>query len=236
MIRGTVKLHTIRPSECCDASVLSPSERERAESFRFRADALRWMSFRASMRTILGVCLRLPASEVPIRISESGKPLLDSPYHRLHFSLSHTNDLAILALSEAGPVGVDLEPIDRASDLLDCESSFCHPLEIAGLPEETSARQDRLLQLWTMKEAVLKAVGTGFLVPPESVRLEAREGSVHRAIATHSPHLFDSQRIRNIDHTGLAAYRIALSSVEDHWEFIDSGASTDTTDAPIILP
>lgn len=236
MIRGAARLHTIRPTECCDASVLSPSERERADSFRFRADALRWMSFRSSMRAILGTYLQILPAEVPIRISGSGKPLLDGPHQGLHFSLSHTNDLAILALSTAGPVGVDLEPMDRAPDLLECETSFCHPLEIAGLPDEISARQDRLLQLWTMKEAVLKAVGTGFLVPPESVHIEARGSSFHRGVAMQSQHLFDPQKIRIIDCPGLSGYRIALSSVEDDWEFVNSGASTDTSDKPSIQP
>lgn len=236
MMRLAVQLHAIRPTECCDASVLSPAERDRAESFRFRADALRWISYRSSMRAILGECLGLPPAEVPILISETGKPLLDVPHQNLHFSLSHTNHLAILALSNKGPVGVDLESLDRAADLLECETAFCHPLEIAALPKETNARQDRLLQLWTMKEAVLKAVGTGFLVPPESVRIEACDGFLHRAIATHSRDLFEPQKIRLIKHPGLLDYRIALSSVGEDWEFIDSGASTAPPDEPSIQP
>lgn len=226
MTSDSVQLHAIRPTQGCDLSLLSPVERKRADFFRFREDALRWISYRSSMRAILGSKLGIPPADVPIRISESGKPHLEGPNEGLHFNLSHSNSLAILALSTEGPVGVDLEPINRAADLLECEASFCHPLEIASLPDDPTARQDQLLQLWTMKEAVLKAVGTGFLLPPESIRIETRFGWMHRAVSPGFPDLFDLQKIQRIDHPVLAGYRVAVSSVQDAWDFIDSGAST----------
>lgn len=230
MTSEPVQLHAIRPTESSDLSVLSPIEWKRADFFRFREDALRWISYRTSMRTILGERLGISPVDVPIRISESGKPELDCPYEGLHFNLSHSNCLAILAISTAGPVGVDLEPMSRAADLLECETSFCHPLEIAALPVDPTARQDLLLGLWTMKEAVLKAVGTGFLLPPESIRIETSFGLMHRAVSDGSPDLFDLQVIQRIDHPLLAGYRVAVSSVQDAWDFMDSGASTGPTE------
>ncbi|MES2439183.1 MAG: 4'-phosphopantetheinyl transferase superfamily protein [Verrucomicrobiota bacterium] len=104
-------------------------------------------------------------------LEEFGKPILAPPHHWLHFNLSHCNDLAAIAICAYGPVGIDLESMNRAEGLLECETSFCHPEEIADLPGEASARAFQLLRIWTAKEAVLKALGTGLSHPPEEVRI-----------------------------------------------------------------
>nr|WP_226894876.1 4'-phosphopantetheinyl transferase superfamily protein [Luteolibacter marinus] len=74
-------------------------------------------------------------------------------------------------MSADGPVGVDLEHADRAPTLLGCEEGFCHPDEIEELPADPTLRAGRLLELWTAKEALLKGLGTGMSLAPQSVSL-----------------------------------------------------------------
>lgn len=83
--------------------------------------------------------------------SASGKPSLGLP---LHFSLSHCPGLILCVLSTAGPVGVDAEPLGHSSAL---------PARLYFSPRESAWAGDdpeRLLRLWTRKEAIVKAGGT----------------------------------------------------------------------------
>ena len=143
MTSGQVTIHLVFPeiiSQEAALACLTDEEKSRADRFRFRKDAVHWIDCRANLRKILGQAIQRPPREVPLILSENGKPLLAPPYDSLHFNLSHCSDLAIVALSAEGPVGIDLESLDRAPDLLECEATFCHPLEISELPSETSAR------------------------------------------------------------------------------------------------
>lgn len=176
-------IHILTPeaiSKTIALKFLTEQERDRACRFHFYQDAIRWASFRAQMRVILGEQLGLDPWEVPLKETIYGKPLVDSPSLSLHFNLSHCADLGLLALTIGGQVGVDIEPLDRAHDLSECENTFCHPNEIAALPDSKTAREIRLLEIWTIKEAALKALGTGLSHPPESVQVSIGEsvGSV----------------------------------------------------------
>jgi len=174
MITGEVIIHVIRPADLSAQEAkafLTADERERAARFRFEKDAAHWMACRAALRRILGDAIGLPPLEVPLIPATYGKPMLAAPHDGLHFNLSHCADLALLAITETGPVGIDLEQKARAPELLECETSFCHPMEIAALPKDFTAKAAALLDIWTAKEAVLKALGTGLSHPPESVRI-----------------------------------------------------------------
>lgn len=214
MTSGQVIIHLVFPeiiSQEAALACLTDEEKSRADRFRFKKDAVHWIDCRANLRKILGQAIQRPPREVPLILSKNGKPLLAPPYDSLHFNLSHCSDLAIVALSAEGPVGIDLESLDRAPDLLECEATFCHPREISELPSETSARASQLLRIWTAKEAVLKALGTGLSHPPESVRI-----CFLPARSTASSELplagIDSQRLHELDHPALAGHRAVVSA------------------------
>lgn len=150
---------------------MNRAEEELARRFRFEKDAARWRACRSALRMILGEILEGPPEELVLETGEYGKPALAKPHQGLHFNLSHCDDLALIALSMEGEIGVDIEPADRGTSLLGCEASFCHPEEIAGLPLEEDRRALALMDLWTRKEALLKALGTGMSLAPETVSL-----------------------------------------------------------------
>ncbi|MFT3990485.1 MAG: 4'-phosphopantetheinyl transferase superfamily protein [Luteolibacter sp.] len=179
-----MKIHLIHPGKISREEAirhLTPDELERAAKFRFEKDANHWIACRAELRRLLTEALGAPTSArsiahgadvnigspLPLATTSFGKPLLAAPYDFLHFNLSHCPDLALLAISEKGPIGIDIEPISRASGLPECASSFCHPREIETQPDAI-----KLLEIWTAKEAVLKALGTGLSIAPETIRIE----------------------------------------------------------------
>ncbi len=222
MTPGQVSIHLVFPkiiSQDAGLACLSAEEKARADRFRFEKDATHWIACRASLRMILGQAIQRPPREVPLTLSENGKPLLAPPYDSLHFNLSHCSDLAVVALSTAGPVGIDLESLDRAQDLIECATTFCHPLEISELPSETGARAAQLLRIWTAKEALLKALGSGLSHPPERVRICFRPT---RSTAWSDSPLagIDSQRLHELVHPALARHRAVVSTPQSVREVV----------------
>jgi 4'-phosphopantetheinyl transferase len=188
---------------------LTGSEHSRASKFRFETDAIHWIACRAALRRILGGICGLPPREVPLDLTATGKPLLAPPFDHIHFNISHCPDLALVAVCNQ-PTGIDIERLDRAPDLLECEETFCHPCEITALPTPSAERADKLLEIWTSKESVLKALGTGLTQPPEEVRVE-QAGSSSIAYCDTLPEI-SHQRIIRLIHPALRSH-IAFVSV-----------------------
>lgn len=210
MNSGVIEIHRVDLTAPFDAEgigVLNASERLRADAFRFRADAERWITCRVALRRILSELVGVPPERVPIVLNAFGKPRMDAAGNAPGFNLSHCRDLALIAVRADGDVGIDIEHIDRGVDLLECESSFCHADEIASLPFG-EARAAALLDLWTGKEALLKALGTGFSLPPESIRLHAKDGRR----SDQGPARLDEITVMRLDGPWLAGHRAAVAA------------------------
>lgn len=140
--------------------LIAVPERQRAESRRFAADRDRLALGYALHRLLLGKVLACDAADVPVRRDAAGCPRLSGEL--LSTSLSHTDDCLTLAVTETGPVGVDIESSKRASVMPDIADRVCHPTDAAGVARLTGlARNEALLALWVRKEAFLKAAGVG---------------------------------------------------------------------------
>jgi 4'-phosphopantetheinyl transferase len=91
-----------------------------------------------------------------------GRPNLAPPFDRtgLHFNIAHTEGVVAMAVCKHPRVGVDVEKIDRASlAVADRYFSAAEAAELRALPSDAQPR--RFMRLWTLKEAYLKAIGTG---------------------------------------------------------------------------
>ncbi|HEY6546150.1 MAG TPA: 4'-phosphopantetheinyl transferase superfamily protein [Dokdonella sp.] len=106
----------------------------------------------------------------------------------LEFNLSHAGADVLLAFARGQPVGVDLERVDRRVALDAIAARHFAPSEaraLAGL--EPVARRERFLELWTRKEAVLKALGEGLSFGLARVEFDldadARAGALQGVLA-----------------------------------------------------
>lgn len=155
--------------------LLSPDEAARARRFHFDRDRDRYARGRGFLRSLLGqFCGQHPAGLI-FGIGPQGKPFLQD--HALFFNLSHSRDLAVLAVSRMGPVGLDVEFIDRQVDLAGLAQTCLTPHETAvldGLSE--TDRAARFFAFWTAKEARMKLTGEGMLLPPRQISLDLHEG------------------------------------------------------------
>lgn len=104
--------------------------------------------------------------------SAQGKPRLADP--DVHFNLSHTEGLVAAALSRDAEIGVDVEARRDMPDRDGVARTVFRPEEIAGM-KASAAPVARFFQLWTAKEAVMKATGLGFSLPPKDIGLSGPE-------------------------------------------------------------
>src|SRR5215510_752841 len=143
---------------------LSGDERRRSRELKFDVHQRRFVAARAGLRKILANVLGESPEPLVFSYSARGKPSLHD--HEgppgLRFNLSHSEDVAMLALSWGIEVGVDLEA--EGEDHLSWEMAELtfNAVEIEWLNEHSATDFPRaFLELWTLKEAVLKAEGSG---------------------------------------------------------------------------
>lgn len=117
---------------------------------------------RTIRKKILAHYLSLNESDIHIEPDEMGKPVLIHPKTDLSFSTSYTRSCWVFALSRSGPIGIDVEDINSDPDTLKIARRFFHQSEyeyLSNIPEINRVRT--FYQFWTLKEAYLKAMGTG---------------------------------------------------------------------------
>jgi 4'-phosphopantetheinyl transferase len=95
---------------------------------------------------------------------KSGKPRISGARH-LFFNISHSKDAVAVAISFWGPAGVDIESLDALGSEALSDELVCFTLSTGErrwldmqCPEHRTAAY---IQLWTIKEALLKQAGAG---------------------------------------------------------------------------
>lgn len=167
-------------------SILSEEERRRRAEMKNEARRNSFTAGRVVLRRLLSQELGVSPVEVPLTVLESGR--LGCEGSHLHLSLAHSGQLAVAAASQRN-IGFDLEVIrPKPSSLLDYILSDEEREHIQALDLDS----DRSLFLcWTVKEAVLKANGTGLRRSPRLVRVRIDlEASIARVLDP-SDHVWD---------------------------------------------
>ena len=150
--------------------ILDQDERGRAAALRRPADRASHLVSHVGLRSLLGRYLGVPAREVPL--TRDPCPLCGGPHGRpsvagspLHFSLSHSGNLARLAFA-ATPVGADTEVIPTRAVAEEVAEAL-HPREREELGLLPAAdRPLAFTRAWVRKEAYLKGLGTGLAGDP----------------------------------------------------------------------
>ncbi|MET8615950.1 4'-phosphopantetheinyl transferase family protein, partial [Streptomyces misionensis] len=155
--------------------LLDGEERARAGAFRRARDRDAYVIAHATLRALLGPLLGVRADELPLMRepcagcgAPHGRPALRAPGLRapgLHFSLSHSGDLVLVALAGT-PVGVDVEGLASAEAVRSAQCAL-HATEVAELARLPAyERPAAFTRTWVRKEAYLKGLGTGLVRDP----------------------------------------------------------------------
>jgi 4'-phosphopantetheinyl transferase len=145
-------------------SLLFPKELVRAGQFVLTRDRQRFILARGFLRSLLGKYLGKSGAEIELNYSEYGKPHIDEAQNvdNLQFNLSHANDFLLVAIRKGHAVGVDVEFMRPATEVLSLAKSYFSPEEYQSLTKlKTTEQSELFFQLWTRKEAVLKNAGKG---------------------------------------------------------------------------
>ncbi|KKZ70869.1 hypothetical protein VO63_26605 [Streptomyces showdoensis] len=149
------------------AGVLDAEERDRAARLRRAADREVYVAAHTALRVLAGGYLgRAPGAVVFARLDcpgcggPHGRPVLAERGDALHFSLSHSKGLALVAFAPV-PVGADVEAVPEAGTVGQVADSL-HPAERSELALLAGAeRAAAFTRCWTRKEAYLKGTGQG---------------------------------------------------------------------------
>lgn len=154
------------PPDCLEQLGLTLSEQERQRALRFRFDThrKRFVAGRGLMRTILGGCLGADPRLLEFVVGPFGKPGLGESFAaaEVQFNLAHCEDLAVLGVTRGARLGVDVERVRRLQDADELVARFFSQREAKAFTElEEASKPAAFFNLWTRKEAWLKATGEG---------------------------------------------------------------------------
>ena len=184
-----------------EAAALSWEEQRRRASYYHEQDAQRFSVRRQMLRRFLSDDLNCEPSQVKFAYERNGKPYLCKPTesestaslgrenrHSLPgFSLASSGDYALFAKMRNARVGVDLEQHIAITDLEDLANTVLHQNELIRWQQVSNRSRLRwFYDVWTLKEAVLKCIGTGLGIEPNQV--DTMGANVDASIATHLVH------------------------------------------------
>jgi 4'-phosphopantetheinyl transferase len=187
-----VHIHCL-PLSAGAARYLSSDEMHRADRLVDPNKRNCFTAGRGLLREILGKYLEVQPEELHFDAGVHGKPYLScnkGSNGRLHFNLSHSGTLFLLAVSADREVGVDVEQLRTDAPYPDMARLAFSPREqkeLFALPEHL--QRSAFYRCWTRKEACMKACGAGFalqsnsfdvcLLPDSPAVLSTPDGSSH---------------------------------------------------------
>lgn len=148
-------------------SLLSEHERSRAERCASAAHRRRYVISHGALRAVLADYIDVAPEAITYETGAHGKPALSADLRSsaaVEFNLSHSEDIALVAVARARAVGVDVQHWSPHVEHLRLAERFFSPRErdalraLPGSPDQIAAG---FFAAWTRKEAYLKATGDG---------------------------------------------------------------------------
>ena len=139
---------------------LSDEECRRLDAYRSKAAAERYVVTRSLVRIVLGQHTGEDPRAVRVSRTDTGKPMAE----RVHFNVSHSGDLVLVAVSDERAIGVDVErrrPVERVQALVERWLTPDERRDLDRIRGAEGDESDAFLRVWSLKEARLKALGVG---------------------------------------------------------------------------
>jgi 4'-phosphopantetheinyl transferase len=163
-----VSLKTVPGAETESAVALSPDELERAGKFKFPSDRVHFMISHSRLRLILSKYCDCQPGEFIFRYNSCKKPFISNPESEdLKFNMSHSDDLMLVGICKRNEIGIDVEKVREMNELENIANENFSAKEIKYL-KDSSDKTNTFFQIWTRKEAVIKAIGQGIYFPLKS--------------------------------------------------------------------
>ena len=157
-------------------ALLTDAERARELRFHFPEGRKQYMLTRTLVRTTLSRFAPVAPGDWSFTDTEYGRPEISNPHpdmRGLVFNISHTKDCIVLGVTRDRALGVDVESLQKSRAGLELATRVFTPREVTAMRAEHETRHpERFLELWTLKEAYIKARGMGLSLAPERFGFE----------------------------------------------------------------
>ncbi|MEW2624650.1 4'-phosphopantetheinyl transferase superfamily protein [Streptomyces sp. NPDC048106] len=190
-------------------AALGPAESARLACYTHASARARHTAAHGALRGLLGHALGLAPAEVPIRRGPLGKPELAGSDRSLCFSLAHARGHALVALATGRAVGVDLDHVRPGFPLeAFVRRYFPAPEQDLLLARPPDERPLAFVELWTRKEALVKAAGARMAL---GVGQEVGPPGVTSVVRANRPPLRGTWTVRNVPSPPGGAAAVALA-------------------------
>lgn len=198
--------------------ILSPAEIKRADLFHYAQDRAEFKVSHIALRLILSKYLSESPELLEFSTNDFGKPFLKNS--RFNFNLSHSGELALVAVAENLHVGVDVERIRGEINHRELAERFFSKDEKSYLRSfyETQAIKE-FFRLWTRKEAFVKAKGCGLSEPLENFSVINME-TADKNVFPVEPNDSENERWWGCDLTVGESYSAAVVSHAEFFEVV----------------
>lgn len=156
---------------------IAKHELERAEKFHSPDDRDTYICCHGLLRQVLSDRLMKPPMKLIFYKGTDNKPYL--PGNPLYFNISHTRKSFAFVIS-GNYAGIDLEDLNRKLDLKSFLNSTFNAGERRFLTENQDETRERFFLLWTRKEALLKAIGTGIIPDLSKIKVSSAKNYIDK--------------------------------------------------------
>lgn len=171
-----LKEGVFRPDEIARLeSFLSKDETVKSRRFKFSRDRVSYIMVHGVLRLMLGRHLGISPQAVKITYNSFGRPYISGYSRQVFFNLSHSSGISVLAFDPGYEIGVDVERIDDEFEYESIVNIFFSKREIRYIQQVKEKSRNRFYEIWTRKEAFLKAEGIGIT---ENLQVEVLKESI----------------------------------------------------------
>jgi 4'-phosphopantetheinyl transferase len=202
-----------QPSDSATAAlsedaVLSAEERTGRDQLHFLADRRDFALGHDLLRRSLSRYTAVLPHEWQFVKGLNGKPSVRGG--ALSFNLSHTRGLVACSIARFMAVGIDVERVDRIIDIETIARHVFSASEAATLVSARTNARTRFIELWTLKEAFVKAVGVGLTLPLDSFSFDLDEDEQY--VGFVSPPGFDASEWQFVLYAPRPDARLAVAA------------------------
>lgn len=140
--------------------LLSAEELKKSERFAREQDQHSFLASSVMKKILCGYYLGCEPESVGFEVDKFNKPKIRNQ-ENIHFNTSHSGEWLVFAFS-GNPCGIDVERINRDFDYKSVLEMSFHPDEIDFI-EKSIQPINQFFKIWTIKESILKAEGTGLM-------------------------------------------------------------------------
>jgi len=172
--------------------ILNINDYKKANEFIYKKHKNAFLLRRAILKLIISQYTDIPALKINILYTKNSKPYINST---LHFNTSYTDQHLTIGLS-SNNIGIDIEKSAGLSISNDLIELFMSKNEIATYTNLKEHKQkDYLYAIWSAKEAVMKLLGTGFLMDPKDITVDLHNKKANIKNTKNSIYLYKKQGV-----------------------------------------